>query len=319
MSASLEALDPEIRGFVREVMETSARLAGGRALDWPRRRAIAEQVRAPWRQAGPRMARTRDWDEPGASGGALRLRLHLPRGVPSPSPLLVYLHGGGWSMFSIDSHDRLMREYADAAAVAVLGIDYALSPEHVYPLALDQVVAQLRGLPARAAALGIDPSRIALGGDSAGANLALAAALRLRDGGGPALRGLLLNYGAFDARISAEAAALGTPEDMLSVEEMAVFWANYTGGDARLLEDPLVCPARARLDGLPPAQLVAAGRDVLCEQSIAMAARLREAGGEAALAIVPGMPHSFLEAMSACRQSAQTIAGSAAWLRARLA
>lgn len=319
MNASLEALDPEIRGFVRGVIEATAQLSQGRELDWPRRRAIAEQVRAQWRQGGPAMADMCEWEQ-AVGSSAVRVRLYLPPTPAAALPLLVYLHGGGWSMFSIDSHDRLMREYAAAAGAAVLGVDYALAPEHRYPVALEQVVGIVRALPAQAAGFGIDAQRIALGGDSAGANLALAAALRLRDEGGPAMCGLLLNYGAYDLDIPPQdAAALGTADDMLPADEMRAFWDNYAGDGDRLRCDPLVAPLHAQLNGLPPSLLVAGERDVLCGQSLRMAERLRAHGGDAVLHRYSGMPHSFLEAMSVCRQSRRAIAESAAWLRERFA
>ena len=319
MSRSLEALEPGVRRFVESVCSESARLTAGRSLDWAQKRPIAETTRQPWRSGGPVMAETREeslrW-----AGGEFRVRLYRPLATGHALPVLVYLHGGGWSIFSIDTHDRLMREYAQATGAVVVGVDYALSPEHRYPVALEQCVDTVRWLREHAQDLRIDASRLALGGDSAGANLALCTALVLRDeGSGRDPRALLLNYGGFDTFISEEArAALGTSDDMLSGEEMDAFWRSYLGDDPRNRQDPLAVPMHASLHGLPPAFLVLAERDVLAEQSVRMADALREHGNAVELRRYPGASHSFLEAMSVSSLAQQAIADSADWLKVRL-
>ena len=318
MSARLDHLDPEIAVFVDDICNGAAQLAAGRMPGWPERRRIAEQLRTRWRAGGPAMARIEE-HELASAHGPFRLRLYRPPGAPAAAPVLVYVHGGGWCMFSIDTHDRLMREYAAAACVAVAAIDYCLAPEHPFPAAQDQCVEAVRWLRREAGRLGLDGDRLALGGDSAGANLALTTALRLREAGGlDGVRALLLNYGVFDTRISAEAErSLGTEEDMLSSGEMDAFWHAYLGprfGDG----DPLAVPIHAPLHGLPPAILLYGDRDVLAEQSMAMAVRLRAAGVATALHEYPGAPHSFLEAMSVSAQARDAIARGAQWLSRHL-
>lgn len=313
-AADRPALEPALEYFVRRVNEDSRRLSAGRALDWTARRVIAEQSRMPWAVGGPRMPVTREF-EIAADNGMVRARLYDPSDEAG-KPVLVYLHGGGWSLFSLDTHDRLMREYAHRAGVAVLGVDYALAPEHKYPHALIQIGGVLNWMRQEANGLGIDPRRIALGGDSAGANLALAAVLRLRERDGEVdVAGLLLNYGGFDVHIDAESKRrFGTPADMLSAEEMDQFWSNYLRRDADAL-DPLACPLKADLAGLPPTLLVVPECDVLAAQSIAMHARMREAGVDAQYAVYPHAMHSFLEAMSMSSVAMQAIEDSCAWLR----
>lgn len=319
MSRSLEALEPGVRRFVESVCSESARLTAGRTLDWAQKRPIAETTRQPWRSGGPVMAGTREeslrW-----AGGEFRVRLYRPVATDDALPALVYLHGGGWSIFSIDTHDRLMREYAHATGAVVVGVDYALSPEHRYPVALEQCVDTVRWLREHAGELRIDPSRLALGGDSAGANLALCTALALRDeGSSHGLRALLLNYGGFDTAISQEArATLGTADDMLSAEEMDAFWDNYLGDGPGNREDPLAVPMHASMHGLPPALLVLAERDLLAEQSERMAALLREQDNRVELHRYAGASHSFLEAMSVSALAQQAIMDSADWLRRQL-
>ncbi|MET0716875.1 MAG: alpha/beta hydrolase fold domain-containing protein [Pseudoxanthomonas sp.] len=319
MSRSLEALEAGVRQFVESVCSESARLTGGRTLDWAQKRPIAETTRRPWRAGGPLMARTREeslhW-----AGGEFRVRLYRPLDTDDALPALVYLHGGGWSIFSIDTHDRLMREYAHATGAVVVGVEYALSPEYRYPVALEQCVDTVRWLREHAEELRIDATRLALGGDSAGANLALCTALVLRDeGAGEGLRALLLNYGGFDTELSDHArATLGTADDMLSGEEMDAFWLSYLGDDPRNRRDPLAVPVHASLHGLPPAFLVLAERDVLAEQSLRMAGMLGEQGNVVELKSYPGASHSFLEAMSVSPLAQQAIADGADWLRRQL-
>jgi hypothetical protein len=173
VNRSLEALEPGVRQFVETVCSESARLTAGRALDWAHKRPIAEATRAPWRSGGPAMADTREETLPG-NGTPFRVRLYYPRVSDQALPVLVYLHGGGWSIFSIDTHDRLMREYAQATGAVVVGVDYALSPEHRYPVALSQCVETVRWLRANASELRLDTSRVALGGDSARCDVSLA-------------------------------------------------------------------------------------------------------------------------------------------------
>jgi acetyl esterase/lipase len=319
MSRSLEALEAGVRQFVESVCSESARLTAGRTLDWAQKRPIAEITRQPWRNGGPAMAKTHEESLQWA-GGRFRVRLYRPIGSDDALPVLVYLHGGGWCIFSIDTHDRLMREYAHATGAVVVGVDYSLSPEHHYPVALQQCVETVRWLRGHAQELRIDARRLALGGDSAGANLALCTALVLRDqGSDDGLRALLLNYGGFDTEISERArAALGTSDDMLSGEEMDAFWRSYLGDDPSNRTDPLAVPVHAELHDLPPAFLVLAERDVLAEQSVRMAGALREQGNAVELHRYAGASHSFLEAMSVSPVAQQAIADGANWLRRRL-
>lgn len=315
MTRSRDALDPEIREFIADVCDTGARLRGGRALDWPQRRDIAEQARRRWREGGPAMAQVTELalNMP----VPFRLRVYRPHGAAATAPALVYLHGGGWCLFSVDTHDRLLREYADAAGMVVVGIDYSLAPEHPYPVALDQAVAALEWLHEHGASHGIDAERVALGGDSAGANLAVATALRLRETPRfDRVKALLLNYGAWDITLSDYARqTLGTAEDMLSAAEMDAFWQAYLGDDAVNNADGLSAPLRADLRGLPPALLLWGDRDVLAEQSAQMAQRFEVAGVVVASQVYAGAPHSFIEAMTVSAAARDAIARGAAWLR----
>jgi acetyl esterase len=316
-SNQADAIDPDIRRFAARVNADYARLTGGRQLSVPEMRQVAEEVRAPWRAGGPVMRSTIEHVAQTAAG-PVRLRVYDP-GVEHPAPALVYLHGGGWTLFSLDTHDRVMREYASRAGVAVVGVDYALAPEARFPVALEQVVAVVRWLRDHGQTFGIDATRIALGGDSAGGNLSICATLVLRDAGqGGFVQGLLLIYPAFDKYCSPESLRrFGGPGAVLTAEEVEYFWDNYTG-DAGVLANPLACPIHAELAGLPPICMTIPECDVLTETSLEMAQQLRAAHVPVNLTVYRGATHSFIEAMSIAPVAERAIADGSAWLRERL-
>jgi acetyl esterase len=314
-------LDPEIRRFVAEMSAGWAAHPELASASPAEARQIAERVRAPWTRGGPQMSRV--WEgELAAGDGAVRIRIYDPAGA-SRQPALIYLHGGGWTIFSLDTHDRLMREHAARAGVVVVGVDYALAPEFRFPVALEQVVATVRRLSEAGvgeSGVDIDSARVALGGDSAGANLALAAAIELRDSGRPqAVRALLLNYGVF-ARQSSPGAVLrfGGPGNMLTADEMEGFWRNYLRDD-RDAADPRACPVLAGLQSLPPTRLVVAECDLLAEQSVALHRRLVAADVASNLAVYRGAAHSFLEAVAIAPLADRALHESGQWLREVLA
>jgi acetyl esterase len=306
-----DVLDPDIRRFVTALHEGYGRYPNFDRLPMQERRAAAEQVRAPWSAGGPRMWRSVDTQVAG-----LRGRIHIPFEAPALGAML-YLHGGGWTMFSIDTHDRLMREYAARAGIIVVGIDYSLSPEAKFPVALNEVVEATRWLQRAGARHGIDPQRLVVGGDSAGANLALAAALKLREEGGPMLRGMLFNYGAFGLQPSRSYELYDGPRYALTVEEMGYFWNNYAREPADL-QNPLAAPALADVRGLPAAYFCIAECDILSDGNRVMAERLTAAGVSTDEHVYKGATHSFLEAVSISALADRALDAAARWLSGRL-
>jgi acetyl esterase len=310
-------LDPEIETFTREIASGFARFGPFDRLTPPEARRAAEEVRARWRTGGPRMLTTREVSIEGRHG-AVRARIYDP-GPPGPKPALVYLHGGGWMIFSIDTHDRVMREYAARAGVIVVGVDYPLSPEVKFPVALEQCIDVVRWLGDHGAAFDVDAARLAIGGDSAGANMALAAALHFRDAGEPHRIGaLLLAYGAYDVEISPDAARrYGGPGAVLTPEEMDVFWGHYLP-TPETAANPLACPLRGDFAGLPPACLTIPTCDLLSEQSYVLARRLRAADVAVTANAYGGATHSFLEAVSIASIADRALQDGAEWLRRTL-
>jgi acetyl esterase len=309
-------IDPEIALFVDRVAAGWAQHPPFETLAIQEARRVAEQIRAPWRADGPRMADISEHLVP-TSTGPLRARLYNP-GVTLPAPALIYLHGGGFILFSIDTHDRLMREYAAAGEFLVLGVDYPLSPEARYPKALNQIVELVEWLHSGGAeTLGIDPRRLAIGGDSAGGNLSVATALRLRDAGNPDwLGGLLLNYGAFGVECSDEAEArFGGPGAVLQRAEMNHYFVSYLGEHGLSEPEAYAAPLLADLHRLPPAFFAIPECDLLAEQSYDMADRMKKAGVEVTSVVYRGATHSFLEAMSVAQVARKAIEDGADWVR----
>jgi acetyl esterase len=216
-----------------------------------------------------------------ASGPAGDIPLRLYRGTTAPeqgAPALVYFHGGGWVIGDLDTHDTLCRTLANEAACVVVAVDYRMGPEHRFPGAPDDCLAAARWVHAQAGELGIDASRIALGGDSAGGNLAAVVALALRDAGdafSPVLQ--LLIYPATDMRAVAPSHTLNGDGYLLTRETIAWFRGHYMG-DAPLADwraSPLL---HAQLGGLPPALVLTAGYDPLRDEGRQYADALSAAG-----------------------------------------
>ena len=307
-------LEPEVRQFIEKTSADYARHRGGNANPTPAEtRRVAELVREPWRQGGPAMFATKESLVP-TRHGMTRIRAYYPHREPAPA--LVYMHGGGWTIFSLDTHDRLMREYAARAGVVVIGVDYALSPEARFPVAHEQCVDVTRWVHAHGAELGIDPARIALGGDSAGGNLAIGSCLALRDSGsGDLVKALVLNYPSFGGDYTDEYhERFGGPEYMLGSQEVGRFLAQYLSKPEDR-NDPRLRIADAELSRLPPIFLAIPECDLLTCQSLAMLPRFKAAGVDVHAAFYEGASHSFLEAMSISPVANRALDEEAAWLR----
>lgn len=246
---------------------------------------------------GPRPADVTVVDRtiPGPAGD-LSVRLYRPASAPADAklPALVYAHGGGWVFGNLDSHDVLCAQLALEAGIAVFHVDYRLAPEARFPGAFDDVVAALQWVAAHGASVGIDPTRLAIGGDSAGGNLAAAVSIWARDHGGPKLQMQLLAYPVTDAVARAESYRHFEDGYGLNAATMEWFFDHYTP-DKASRGDWRVSPLRAAsLGGLPPALVVTAGYDPLRDEGRAYAWRLQQEGTQADLVEFGGMLHGFL-------------------------
>jgi acetyl esterase/lipase len=228
----------------------------------------------------------------GVDAGGVPARLYVPPEAPTPSPLLVYFHGGGHVVGDLESHDPVCRFLAREAGVRVLSVDYRLAPEHPFPAAVDDALAAFRGVVAQAAGLGADPARIAVGGDSAGGNLAaVTAQLAAADDVPPVFQ--LLIYPVCDYTREWPSYARFADGFFLTRAEMRWYRGHYLPDDADA-SDPRASPlAREDLSGLAPAYLTTAGFDPLRDEGEEYARRLRAAGVPVTLRRQAGTVHGF--------------------------
>jgi acetyl esterase len=233
-----------------------------------------------------------DFAIPGPAG---RIPARLYRASLDPAaPVLVFFHGGGWVLGDLDHYDGLCRSLARAADCAVFSVGYRLAPEYKFPAAVDDCYAASMWLESEASRLGLDARRIAVGGDSAGGNLASVICQLARDRGGPPFVFQLLVYPVTDASLAFPSAKDPANDAILTTDKMRWFWNHYLR-DSSDGANPLASPLRAaRLDGLPPALVITAEFDPLLDEGEAYAARLREAGVPVTLTRYDGMPHGFL-------------------------
>ena len=308
-----QRLDPDMRAFLAAQEIEAAKYPPIR-LEIPLdpHRAINDAIAMPLAKGGPAMAETRDrWVS--ARGRRIFCRLYRPH-TDRELPALVYFHGGGWVWASVDTHDRLVREYAAGAEVAVVSVDYALSPEAKFPQAVEECAAVVRHLATHGNEWGLDPSRILLGGDSAGGNLSLATALLLRDDHGPALRGVLASYPVCDANQDTPSYRDFASGYGLTREKMAFYWSVYVPHAADRLH-PLAAPLRADLKGLPPVLVHLAELDVLRSEGEALVARLRAAGVDVESETFPGVVHGFVRATAQVAKARDAMAKATGWMR----
>ena len=266
----------------------------------------------------PAVAQVRDLtiDLPGRS---LPARLYLPHGAGDNPPLVVFYHGGGWVVGTIETHDPLCRALANASGAAVLSVGYRLAPEVPFPGPLDDSVDALVWAHDHAASLGIDPGRLAVAGDSAGGNLAAAVALRLRDNGGPALRHQLLIYPVTDSDFTrASYVRNGGGNYFLSGAMMQWFWHQYLGHTSSDHVEGATVLRSADLSNLPPATLIMAEFDPLCDEGVAYGVALNAAGSKAHSVVAPGMIHGFFSMFQMIPDSLPLIDYAGSQLRSAL-
>ena len=254
---------------------------------------------------------------PGAAG-AMPARIYTPQGR-GPFPLLVYFHGGGWVIGNLEAYDPTCRALTNAAGCIVVAMEYRLAPEHKFPAAPEDCYAALQWVATHAAAIGGDPTRLAIGGDSAGGNLTAVVAQMVRDRGGPHLVYQLLVYPVTDYNFDTASYRENADGYLLTKDAMVWFWNHYLRSAADG-SNPLASPLRApNLRGLPPALILTAEFDPLRDEGEAYAARLREAGIPVTLKRYNGMIHGFFSLGAVFDQGQQAMAEAATGLRAAFA
>jgi acetyl esterase len=247
-------------------------------------------------------------------GGELPLRVYRPA-IQRPLPALLYFFGGGWVLGTIDTADGVSRSLANSCGALVVVPGYRLAPEHPFPAAIDDCYAAVRWVAGHADEIGADPARLAVGGDSAGGNLAAGVALRAR-AGGPALVGQLLVYPNTDQL--ADDQSMRAADDPFLFNRRSVAWyRDHYLADSADAASPLASPLRAgSLAGLPPALVITAEYDPLRDQGEAYARRLADEGVPAELSRYPGMAHGFFTMAGTVDASRAAIAQAASRLRA---
>jgi acetyl esterase len=264
--------------------------------------------------AGPEqpVARVENRAIPGPATGQIPVRIYWPV-IGKKLPALVYLHGGGWVFGNIESVDRTCRVLANSAECIVVNVDYRLAPEHKFPCAAEDSHAALRYVADHAEELNADPARIAIGGDSAGGNLATAACLIARERGGPKVAFQLLVYPVVD--YDDDSPSVRENEGyILSRSVMQWFWSHYVSSPAEG-RHPWASPLNASLAGLPPAMVITAECDPLRDQGEAYARRLQQAGVPCQLKRYDGAIHVFFQMSAVIDAGREAVADAAAALR----
>src|SRR3984957_11978823 len=253
-----------------------------------------------------------------APHGAIPARIYTPKTLRKKdgiAPVLVFFHGGGWVIGDLDSHDVVCRKLADEGQLIVVSVDYRLAPEHKFPAAVDDAIAATKWIADNALQLGVDASRLAVGGDSAGGNLAAVVAISARDGNGPAIAGQVLIYPATDFAMTH--ASHREPETSILLTHSVIRWFrdHYLNGISDI-GDWRASPARAgTFAGLPPAYVLTAGADPLRDEGDEYAQRLKEAGVAVTYRHFPGQFHGFFTMGKLLQQANVAASEIGVWLK----
>ncbi len=303
-------LDPQ----VKVILDTMSALAMPNLSEVPpevMRQAFEEQGRE--RPEGEPVGKVVERQIPGAEGEIL-VRVYTPFGS-GPFPVLTFFHGGGFVLCNLDSHDSTCRALTNAAQCVVVSVDYRLAPEAPFPAAPEDCYAATCWVAENARELDADPERLAVGGDSAGGNLAAVVALMARDRGGPALVHQLLIYPVTDYAFDTPSYKENAEGYFLTREMMQWFWGHYLKTEADGVQ-PLASPLRADdVSNLPPANVITAEFDPLRDEGEAYAARLLASGVATELIRYDGMIHGFFGMTDALDRAKEAVAQSGRALR----
>jgi acetyl esterase len=252
-----------------------------------------------------------------APHGSIPARVYTPRRLRKKdglSPCLVFLHGGGFVIGDLDSHDVACRKLAVEGELIVISVDYRLAPEHRFPAAVEDSIAATKWVAANARQFGVDAARLFVGGDSAGGNLSAVTAIALRETG-PKLAGQVLIYPSTDFAMNHPSHS--EPETSILLTHSVIKWfIDHYMGDADR-NDWRASPARAKLAGLPPAYVLVAGGDPLRDEGNEYAERLKQAGVSVTYRFFPGQFHGFFTMGKLLNQANVAASEIGAWLKAQ--
>lgn len=311
-------LHPQAHALIRLIEEKGLppthTLTPAEARHWYRERRFFTQPDS------PQVASTHELKAPGAAGD-IPLRLYRPIGSSPEQNLavLVYFHGGGWVIGDLETHDTLCRELANASGCAVVAVDYRMGPENRFPAAVDDCISATAWVRSNAGSLRLDASRLAVGGDSAGGNLAAVVAIAARDSGNLPIAFQLLIYPATDMRRTAPSHTSNGEGYLLTRDTIGYFHDHYIDDSSHDLDwraSPLLHPD---LSGLPPAFIVTAGYDPLRDEGLQYAQALTDAGTRSTLVCFERQVHGFITMGRVLDEANTATALCASQLRAALA
>ncbi len=308
-------LDPQMLAALQKQNELAPGIEEMHKIAIHELRRIYNGERRYWNADGPDLPEINDDAIPGPVG-AIPLRFYFPNSK-RPLPGLVYLHGGGFVLGNLDTHDRIMRLLAQKSGAAVIGVDYRLSPEHKFPTALEEAAAVLKYLRKKGSQSGIDADRLAMGGDSAGANISVGTSLMLRTEYADLLNLLVLFYGIYGLRDSGSRRLFGGPEDGLGEENLAFYQECYLNRDEDTA-DPRFNVLGADLRGLPRLFIGAVEHDPLFDDSMTLKKIADADGVPNELKIYRGVLHGFLHLSRMVDTAVQALEDAAASLREAL-
>ena len=308
-------LDPQMAEILRVGAE--ANLPPFESLDAVAARAAAEERFAFWNEEHPKVKNVSDIEIPGPTR-KLRLRIYEPVGAPASGPGVLFLHGGCWVYCSVDTHDDFCRSLASASGYRFASLDYRTAPEHPFPAPLEDCIAAANWLVGYGESLGIDPARVAISGNSAGANLALASCVAMRDRGQPLPRAAVLLYGVYSADEDTPSyRAYGGGEYVISRPLLGWAWDQYVPDRGRRA-DPLAAPLSADLAGMPPTFVSAAEFDPLRNDSERLVGKLALSCVDVDYRLMRGMCHACTMMGRMLPSAATQIAEIGDFLRRRL-
>ncbi|MDH4144597.1 MAG: alpha/beta hydrolase [Acidimicrobiia bacterium] len=309
------ALDPAAAGLLKQMEEAGMPPLNEMA---PADARVAAEGFIPLGGDGDDVGDISNRSVPGPHGD-IPIRVYKPKGAAGALPCLVYFHGGGWVIGTPDTTEAICKAVAARANCIVVSVDYRLSPEHKFPVPLDDCFAATEWVAVNGAEIGVDKTRVAVGGDSAGGNLAAAVCLRARGNSFPNLRLQLLVYPVTDHSYATKSYADNGEGHLLTTDMMTWFWDHYlsTPEDGK---NPFASPLRAAThDRLPPALVITAEYDPLRDEGEAYAHKLLDAGVPVTLTRYDGMIHAFWQMLAVFPQASRAADQAAGALRAAFA